>query len=812
MATITRTEPRESERLRRAAAGADQGPADEQRDLNSTFLRSLLSQVDPQDPTSVSFPFLRRMRRHHGVAMGLHLIKTPHVKSSFFFEADSAQVAAFADNLVRPIYGSLMLTVLRILDYGYSPAVLNHQVVNPSWTYMIDGEIKRVWDSDVVGAWVYKKPIGLRPESCRLSYDDNGTYNGILWDEYYAGKGAFMLAGRRVPQIDLMHSLWATHDEETEDSNPYGFPRIAHCAPIFHAYRYIWTLLNRAFEDNADPGPVVRFPEDDKPVADDEENNLQTALRIGRRKRSGSTIALPSKPYSNYANDRTTSMPQWAIEYPKSTTDFDAIQSFISYLDAMTFRALWLSEGSVSDTVGGTSSRNVVGNLSSQRDTSQIVLMQQIMDNVIMQQVVRPAMAINMPWYEGRLEMKTLGFGQDDEDIVRQVFQLAGQQDLSQFGINLRRLADSKGFPMLGDPEFVKFLKEREQGVARATDQTLQPPAVEPTQGRRALVTQTGFADSNGDAEMAYVQLHDPIDLASSADGDFVAALPQVETWEDRVVLDAARTLRSRSADFLAWAYRDAAIYVSKRDVEITDDLLADDRIRVAVDRLLQRWAPAQDRVSRYKAAVRRALGRAYDRTASIHLRRLASKERVSQLDQAAATWLDERGAQLVTGVLQTTRDELASFMADLVREGRGRREIADEIRTHFASFPATRADTIARTEVSSAYNHATITTGIAAGVKRAQLLDGTSDSCAKRNGRIVPIRDAFKEQLAHPNCALRIRLLPNAPDALEIRRTVLDGEHLARYDEDEKVVLLSTDITEDQESEYLVALGRRFS
>ena len=690
---------------------------------------------------------------------------------------------------------------------------------------MVDGEMRRVWDSDVVGALLPKPLVPLRPESSRPAYDARGRWNGILWDEDYSGVGGFYVDGVVKPQIDLTHSVWASNDSELEDGSPYGHARLAYCAPIFHLYRWLWTLLGRAFENSADPGPIVGFPEDEGQPPPGEVSNKEVALMIARRWRSGSSIAKPSTPYSNYANDRTTSQLKWTMEYVKNETDFDSMQGFLGYLDAMIYRALLIPEQSAIEGSGSSSSRNVVQNLSSQRDTSQIVLMRQIMDNVIMKQIVAPAMAINMPWYEGRLEMKTLGFGQQDTDIVRQIIQLAGQQDLSKFGIDLRRLVDAEDLPMIGDAEFAKELRRKEEQAAQIADQT-QTPTVEPTQGRRSLVTQTGFAD--GQPVMTYVQLNDLVELSSTADGDFVASLPQTETWEESGVVDSARTLRNQSESFISWAYRDAALFVSKRDVNLPipaprtfdqvaagitmADMLDDDRVRRAVDRLMQLWVPASERVDRYRSSARRALARAYDKTSSAQLRRLRSSARVSSKDEIAAQWLDEQGARLVTGVLQTTRDELASFMADRVREGRTMKEIAQDIREHFASFPANRATVIARTELAQAYNHATITTGIAAGVKKVQLIDGVHDECSKRNGRIIDIEDAYKEQLAHPQCQLRMNLLPNAPDSLEVRREVIDGEHLARYDDEANVVLLSTDITPEQETEFLIMLGRSFS
>jgi ribosomal protein L31E len=462
---------------------------------------------------------------------------------------------------------------------------------------------------------------------------------------------------------------------------------------------------------------------------------------IGRRKRSGSTIAIPSTPYSNYANDRTTSQLKWFVEYIKTETDFNSMQAFLGYLDAMTFRALWLSEGSVSDTVGGTSSRNVVENLSSQRDTSQIVLMQQIMDNVIMEQIVKPAMAINMPWYEGRLEMKTLGFGQDDEDITRQFFQLVGQQDYRTFGIDARRLADSKGFPMIGDPEFAKFLKDREEKAAQIGDQTMTPP-VEPTQGRRARVTQTGFN------EMTYHQLNDPIDARSRADGDFVASLPRDGVWSSREAVDAARILRSASQDFLEHCTRDLSLLLSKKQRAASEAL--DETARTyEVDRWFPRGERIDDLLEKSGRALQRARPKGDDR------------------------WTVDQSAAILTELSDAVRYDA----------------LADTVSSTY-----TIASRVARDVVESARAAASVDEVRSSDARWAQLDDG----------EVVLSDDLDGTRLA--------RALSKAPQDLEVRRTVLDDEHLARFDEEAGVILLSTDLAPEQERQFLLALGDRLT
>jgi hypothetical protein len=702
MTVITRTEPDDSARLRKSLE-REQGPTAEQRDPTQGF-GARMGYGDNEDPTNVSFPFLRRIRRDHGVAMGLHYTESPPLRAAWFMQADDARAAAFADNLIRPIYGTTVSIINRFLWAGFSPAVKDTVKVNPGWTYMVDGEAKQVWDSTAVDALVYKPLKELVPEACRLMYDSSGRWSGIKWDQHYMGTGGFVLAGQRTPDIDLVHSFWATLSRQGEDGNPYGFPRCAYVAPIFHMYRYIWKLLAHAFENSADPGPEVGFPSDDP-------DGKATALLIGRRKRSGSTIAIPTDVYKDF-QDRNTNIPKWKISYSDTKTEFAALQQFLGYLETLKFRALLMSEQSLTEGDGGSSSRNVAQVMSSQRDAAAATLMDQIIE-VIMEQLVRPAMAINMPWYQGRLEMRTIGLGKEDDDVVRQIFQLAGQKDLSNFGIDLNRLADSKGFPMLDPAERERQRKQ----MVEAANKTMTP-AVEPTQGRRALVTQTGFG------EMVYHQLHDPISLSSRDDGDFVASLPQTVTWEDRQVVDAARELRSHLAE---------AVKSPEPD-----------RIALAVD-------------------VQRCLYRAYDAALSATARDLRVKP--ARRDDGATELLDHRARMIVFEAL--TEDA--------------------------------RLEHLAQIEIAGVRNNAVSDVCLLADVQ-VQIIES-----GPWRGRIMAPEDAID---LGQICDLRP--VPRAPDNLEIRKQKLDGEHMARYDEDAGVVLLSEDIDPQTEADFMIALGDR--
>jgi hypothetical protein len=165
------------------------------------------------------------------------------------------------------------------------------------------------------------------------------------------------------------------HDQENEDGNPLRLPAHRHCAPIFHMYRYIWTLLGRAFENNADPGPVVRYPREDPTTLKAKDGKAISQRPDGpahrSRRRSGSTIALPSEVYTDI-QDKPTGVKKWDIEYPKAETNFDAIHELPRLPGGrQAARPLAPGAGPHRGPSGATSNRNVASEFGDQRDASQ---------------------------------------------------------------------------------------------------------------------------------------------------------------------------------------------------------------------------------------------------------------------------------------------------------------------------------------------------------------------------------------------------------------------------------------------------------
>lgn len=1085
MATITSTSARDSQRLRKAIERtSEQGPSS--REMSGTrFGQGIMDGLDYQDPTSVTFSFLRRMRRDHIISMGLHFITMPLIKAVWFMDSDDARAAAFADNLIRPIFPELVEACLRFLWSGYSPMVKVFKTVQPEWKYIEAGEPKKVWDNGSIEALVFDEIKPLKPEVCVPKWTDTGRFDGIAYDQSY-GQGFFVVQGNRKPEIDVNHALWATHDSISEDgcqppgeqvlttegyvsieeldaskhklvsynpqsnkihrgigsspkhkgysfevferphqgemitieaggpamrcttnhkltvrwspeaenhwavylmrkgdhwrigttqiikqkerqknsglgyrlwqeqgdqawildafdsktealfhealwsqqyavpdlcfqasnhtltqdqidsfwsqvdsepgakrlladhhrelayplyeresgkqsarqvgthyrwtihaanlmsglmelpldpgtgmtptwsafdlsresydgpvyslqvdpykhyvsggvitrNSPWGFPRIAHAAPIFHTYRFMWKLIGRAFENSADPGPVVYFPSTEiANWADGVKKTIQQrALAIGTSRRSGSTVALPSDVWTDF-QDKPTGVRKWAIEYPEIHTNFESMQSFLGALESAKFRAIWLQEQGMIEGSGGQSNRNVASEFGSQRDASQAVLMGQVVQ-LIMNYLVKPAMAINMPEFSGRLEMKTLGFGQDDEDLVRQVIQLTMAADQTNFGVDVERLLAARGLPMK-DPLELKRL--REEAIKRQAQ--LPAPAVQPNEGRRAKVTQTGFNRETGQAEMSYVQLgQDLRHIDLGGDEEFVSSLPRIEAFSDKNVVGFTRELRWETKNFLSWMYDNFARYVSRVnlgsiDAELDEDIAIEDRPDAIAQSVLNGWNPRIQRVDEFSSRTNHFITCAYNRGAHKTIKELDASINLNPFDRDYGNpWISTHTTKLSEDILAGLGQHLLDVVADGVREGSTNKQIAAEVRDRFTDVPDDIASTHARRQAVSAYNHGVMVAGLAAGVKKVQTLN---------DGEILPIADAMSEVFG---CSPEIRLLRGASENLSVITAELDGRRRAMYDPNGEQIMFSPEVTEQERVSYLLMVGEKLS
>jgi Phage Mu protein F like protein len=138
-----------------------------------------------------------------------------------------------------------------------------------------------------------------------------------------------------------------------------------------------------------------------------------------------------------------------------------------------------------------------------------------------------------------------------------------------------------------------------------------------------------------------------------------------------------------------------------------------------------------------------------------------------------AVQYLQRRGAELVTKIDQTTREQLRDLLVDGVSQGQGYGTIATRIRDLFSGFSTERGTLIATYEAGSAYSEGNLIVGQDlqdGGLEMekswlAEMDDRTSDECAANADQgWIPLDEAFQSgddrPLAHPNCrcALLIR------------------------------------------------------
>jgi hypothetical protein len=124
---------------------------------------------------------------------------------------------------------------------------------------------------------------------------------------------------------------------------------------------------------------------------------------------------------------------------------------------------------------------------------------------------------------------------------------------------------------------------------------------------------------------------------------------------------------------------------------------------------------------------------------------------------------------QRVSGINETTREDLARLVTDSLHDGLSMNELADRIQAQFDGYGEGRALTTARSESQVAYNSASVLGYRESGlVSDAELFDnpghgdydgdGDGLTCAERNGRIVPLAGVETHITGtHPNCILAV-------------------------------------------------------
>jgi hypothetical protein len=784
-----------------------------------SWLTTANALMQPFDVERVPVNKLRQMRRDPMIAFGLWYIKSSLVKANWNIDAKdrngpNAQVAAFIDEALREIYARLVMQYLLSLDFGFSAIIKRFKQDIPSGQFLDEnGKLQPVWSEGNVQAIMWKSFVPLLPEFSEPLWTPQGEFNGIKYT--IPPEAAASAKGKTEIKYDVYHSLWATNEKDSVYGNIYGYPRIGYAYRYWFSYWFWWGLHDRHFEKDADPVTIARYPVG-KHVTESGIviDNSELALQVGEQARSGSTIALPSSLQIDPTTSARTNIPEWDISFLEGGDNFNAFLQAFEYVDVLKLRSILVPEQSLIEGQGGTSSRNVAAQMGDMFQESQAVLMMEI-DETINKFVIPQLVAENFPEFVnngGSAKKVTRGFQTEDIDFAKQLIQLVGNSDPSVLGVDIHKLLDELGVPML-EGEGMENARNRLGQQNQPALQNASPGQVGVSPARTVAggtnVSQqtgvnqpsvTGFEDRN-----VYVQPGEYINLADSGT-KFVANLPNTKHYQDAAMKALAiqmynlwnRELSHKYTDFVEWFAN------SQDSLE-----LADENSKDKVRSLIRKWqgdnifAAAIDKT---KSLYNRMIGRA----ASIELKRAKlSSDEFDKDGDPVASWIEANVDMMTASIDNTVREELVTFLANEIDAGHSNQEIASNLKDHFSDFPAWKAARIARTATRDVYNAATLFAADSAGAEHVQAIDAqfgpTDNECEDRDGEIFNITDAMKVD-EHPNGTLAWRVL-TASDLKVVNDFQANGAK-AKYDPDTHTIYLSNDLTREERKQYLLALG----
>jgi len=841
-------DPKQQDKLIKSVVSAEQAPTTAQMTPTTGQFAALSSQLGPPfDSERVTFSQMRQMRKDSMIAFGLHYIKVPLARADWHIDArdkngPNAQIAAFIDSALRPIYARYVFQRTLALDFGFQAMSKRFVYKNPGGVYKDPTEqdptkqIKPVWDEGSVDPIIWKTTSPLRPELVTPVFDDKtGEFDGMEYDAPQVSTKASQKKKGRL-EIDVYHSLWGTNAKDDEMGSIYGFPRTGHARDYWWAYKFLFQLANRGYERIAIP-PVLAFHPEGSSVIDEETGemraNWEIALEMADRLRSNAVAAVPSTMAESGLGDASNTQRAWDFKFLE--TPSDALRIFdgrFNYLNVMKLRSVWVPEQAFIEGEGGTSSRNVAAQMAEIFIESQALLMDEI-DDEINRFMIPQILLVNFPEFVnngGSARKVSHGFRKEDIDFYKQVLQLVGQSqpELIANNIDIMELLRRMNTP-LKDARELEI--ERQQVAAQ---QALGgPPLVGPNAGRNVgVVPNPGSTNggsipavpSGGNGAAAgfedrrfstvYIQPNEYIEL-SDVD-DFLTGLPLTKHYMDKTLRSLTVQLRKQWEAHFRRLYPDFARYVAGVDkIDLSDE---EKKLRVtkktgerAANRLMKGWSVSSVILEELADKSRALIRKMVDRGARLDQQKSRKEGEIDpdRYDQ----FLDEQIGRLIKFTNRTVRDELRDFLVNEIREGNGPKEIGDNITAHFTNFPSSKADRIARSETRDAVNAATLLSSEASGIRYVRATDGEEfdQECRERNGALFTVREAWKElRKEHPNGTLAFDPIPRANFSIEYVKTLPDNaphpNSTAYFDDDSSTAFII--FNSDGTDEYLSALG----
>ena len=617
-------------------------------------------------------------------------------------------------------------------------------------------------------------------------------HNIKLDREYYEG----LVYSLEVPP----YNHYISNGNITQNSL-WGFPRIGYAYRYWFSYWLRWAMYDRYFERKSDPPYIVYYPND--PLNGEVDANgvsMKThALAIGDAAKSGGTIALPGD-FSRGWDDRPTGNREWEVKELEIAGDLGHFVESFEYLDKMKIRALLIPDQALMGAGGATSNRNAAEQEIDMFMASEASEMEQI-DDEINRYIIPDLVAANFPDRNVTATKVTTGFDDADIQTMMEIIRVVGQSDQNALkAVDFEGILEAIGIPSINHDEIVR----REEKI-REEIENANPEPIQPVPGEQAGVDEEGF----------YIQPKEVIKLSERE--NFAQDFPATKHYQDEEIVGIASRINQDWNSIYNDIYEDIANYLSSQQFsEETDSInFADDEARKLADRILEGWnfgtEKARGIFDRTKNRIREIIERAGRR----ELQRIRTNPDWQPDTEAVAEYLEERGLLYVKAVSETVKAEVASYLAEQIRQGKTGEEISQGVRDHFNEFPGWKADRLVRSEVRDAYNFATLEAGQQAGIKVVQAKDAqlgdTDAECIERNNQFYSIPQALVETLKeHPFGTLEWKLIPNVESVSEVtvEASDLEGEEIGFFDEETGTIYFSDEATEFEISEFRELLG----
>lgn len=799
---------------------------------------------NPFSVRRIPFSVLRDMLTDPMIGFAYYYTKIPLMRASWRINCQDPQIAQAVDEALRPVNARIQNQICGKLGYGYQPMCKRFKLGQLTSTYRDHRKADPnqdlpVWPSNTP-ALLWLEPQVLAPEHCMPRWNDAGEFDGFTYSLVPLPNpvqvGITELFGyQSIPgyTVPAEFAVWPVNERDENFGSIYGSPRTKRAYRYWWSYWYRWSLADRIFESSADPVKIVYYPTDVIEAIDPNDPDptnptalsLQAkALELGAQARQGATLAVPGDFMHDDSTGRVTAVRKWAIQYLENKADFAALDRTFTMLDGLKFRAMFLPEEAfVQPGQGQRSARNVATQLSELYQEAAELLADEN-DDEINKHFIPQFIEANFPERAGiPCTKESLGFGQQDSDMLKQILTLVGQVKGTVLPVDIRKMLDQMGIPLLSQQQ----QEANEAQIAKeaaAMAPAMAPPAKVGMQGQNSGVEQTeqGFS---------YFRMPDRYDLSTMVGDGFLASLPKIPAYGDPAIRSSMIKLRKLMLDryqaqvdsFAEHLRQRTTLRLAQQTTEQSDQQqekpqgLSPEAAAGVASTVVGTWLGLH--------AAHETADSIKDLLSTIALRAGQRELKAANLAQdsidpvAISTWAARRSQFVIGSVDNTLKGEMTTFLTDELQKSADPDTVARAADERFSGTPRTHSDRVVLAEALPAYNYGQLSALHGAGVSQVQAHDAsdgrdelTDAECKQRDGEVMTVSQALAEAgEEHPAGTLYFTAL--STDGLEVMIVntlpgAVASDMLASYDQDHERLMILDVATEEQRRGFVLAVG----